>query len=167
MASKHIWYVSGLAFACVLMVPRLGLAQSGIAGVVSDTSGAVLPGVTVEAASPALIEKVRTVVTDGLGQYKIIDLRPGLYTVSFTLPGFSTVKREGVELPAEFTATVNAELRVGALEETVTVTGASPVVDTQNVIRRQVVSKDTIDAMPTSKNWSTIGVMTIGVSSNQ
>jgi len=157
-----------LAFAVVVAFPATAFAQtSGIAGVVKDTSGAVMPGVTVEATSPALIERVRTVTTDSQGQYKIVDLRPGTYMVSFTLPGFSTVKREGIELPATFTATVNADLRVGALEETVTVTGASPVVDTQNVIRRQVVSKDTIDAMPTSKNWSTIGVMTIGVSSNQ
>ena len=110
---------------------------------------------------------MRTVTTDAQGQYKIVDLRPGTYTVTFTLVGFSTVKREGIELPATFTATVNGDLRIGALEETVTVSGASPVVDIQNVIKRQVVAKDTIDAMPTSKNWSTIGVMTIGVSSNQ
>jgi hypothetical protein len=107
------------------------------------------------------------VTTDSQGQYKIVDLRPGTYTVTFTLPGFSAVKREGIELPAAFTATVNTDLRVGALEETVTVSGASPIVDTQTVLKRQVVSKDTIDAMPTSKNWSTIGVMTVGVSSNQ
>jgi hypothetical protein len=116
---------------------------------------------------PGAIERVRTVTTDAQGQYKIVDLRPGTYTVTFTLVGFSTVKREGIELPATFTATVNGDLRIGALEETVTVSGASPVVDIQNVIKRQVVAKDTIDAMPTSKNWSTIGVMTIGVSSNQ
>src|SRR5688572_32303334 len=104
--------------------------QSGsIAGVVRDTSGAVLPGVTVEAASPALIEKVRTVVTDGEGQYKVIDLRPGTYAITFGLAGFSSVKREGIELTAGFTATVNAEMRVGAVEETVTVSGASPLID--------------------------------------
>jgi carboxypeptidase family protein len=144
------------------------LAQtSAIAGVVKDTTGAVMPGVTVEASSPALIERVRSVTTDDKGQYKIVDLRPGLYTVTFTLPGFATVKREGIELSADFTAPVNADLRVGALEETVTVSGASPIVDTQGVIRRSVVTKDNIDAMPTSKNWSTIGVMTVGVSSNQ
>jgi hypothetical protein len=91
---------------------------TGIAGVVKDTSGAVLPGVTVEAASDALIERVRTVTTDSQGQYKILDLRPGTYTVTFTLTGFSAVKREGIELPAQFTATVNADLRVGSLEET-------------------------------------------------
>src|SRR5262245_11325181 len=157
-----------LVLAVVAAAPDVALAQtSGIAGVVRDTSGAVMPGVTVEASSPALIEQVRTVTTDSQGQYKIVDLRPGTYTVTFTLPGFATVKREGIELPATFVATVSVELRVGALEETVTVSGASPVVDTQNVVRRQVITKDNIDAMPTSKNWSTIGVMTVGVSSNQ
>src|SRR6202035_4295998 len=102
------------------------------AGVVKDTSGAVLPGVTVEAASPALIEKVRTVTTDAQGNYKIVDLRPGPYTVTFTLTGFSTVKREGLELTTGFTAVVNADMRVGALEQLITVSGVTPVVDTQN-----------------------------------
>ena len=155
------------ALAC-LIDSQLAFAQAtGIAGVVRDTSGAVLPGVMVEAASPALIERVRTVTTDSQGQYKILDLRPGTYTVTFTLPGFSTVKRDGVELPAQFTATVSAELKVGTLEETVVVSAASPVVDVQNVIKRQVIGQDVIASMPTSKNWSTIGVMTVGVSSNQ
>ncbi len=116
-----------------------------------DTSGAVMPGVTVEAASPALIEKVKTVVTDAQGQYKILDLRPGTYTVTFTLPGFSTVKREGFELSTAFTATVNAELKVGALEETVTVSGQAPVVDTQNVIQQQTLARSVLDALPTTK----------------
>ncbi|OLC49241.1 MAG: hypothetical protein AUH43_07910 [Acidobacteria bacterium 13_1_40CM_65_14] len=161
---------SGLLIVCALglALPHVVYAQaSAIAGVVKDTTGAVLPGVTVEATSPALIERVRSVTTDERGQYKIVDLRPGIYTVTFALPGFSTVKREGIELTAAFTAPVNADLRVGQIEETVTVLGASPVVDTQSVVRRAVVTKDTIDAMPTSKNWSTIGVMTVGVSSNQ
>src|SRR5256884_1973763 len=95
-------------------------AQSAIAGVVRDSSGAVLPGATVEASSPALIEKVRTAVTDGTGQYKIENLRPGTYVVTVTLTGFNTMKREGIELMGSFTATVNADLRVGAIEETVT-----------------------------------------------
>ena len=157
-----------LAWVVAVALPATAFAQaSGIAGVVKDTTGAVMPGVVVEASSPALIERVRTVTTDSQGQYKIVDLRPGAYTVTFTLPGFSTVKREGIDLPAAFTATVNADLRIGALEETVTVSGSSPIVDTQTVLKHQVVAKDTIDAMPTSKNWSTIGIMTVGVSSNQ
>jgi hypothetical protein len=156
-----------LAAFCAI-VPSTAFAQaSGIAGVVRDTSGAVLPGVTVEAASPALIEKARSVVTDSQGRYNIVDLRPGVYTVTFTITGFSPFVREGIELSAQFTATVNAEMRVGAIEETITVSGATPVVDTTNVVRRQVVDDETINAMPTSKNWSTIGVMTIGVFSNQ
>jgi hypothetical protein len=157
-----------LAVVAWLMAPQLSFAQAtGIAGVVKDTSGAVLPGVTVEAASDALIERVRTATTDSQGQYKIVDLRPGVYIVTFTLPGFSTVKRENIELPAQFTATVSPELKVGTIEETVVVNAASPVVDVQNVIKRQVITQDTIASMPTSKNWSTIGVMTVGVYSNQ
>src|SRR5688500_8154380 len=102
-------------------VPALASAQAtaAITGVVRDGSGAILPGVTVEASSPALIEKVRTVVSDGQGQYRIIDLRAGTYTVTFVLPGFSTVKRDGIELSGNFTATVNAQLQVGAIEETI------------------------------------------------
>src|SRR6476659_9538119 len=106
---------------------------SGIAGVAKDTSGAVLPGVTVEASSPALIEKVRTAVTDGAGVFKIVNLVPGVYAVSFTLTGYNTVRREGIELTAAFTATVNGEMRVGSLQETITVTGESATVDLQNV----------------------------------
>src|SRR5687767_11144482 len=111
-----------LALAVSILLPCIAAAQSSttgsIAGVVRDTTGAVLPGVTVEAASPALIEQVRTVVTDDQGQYKILDLRPGNYTVTFTLAGFSAVKRDGLELTTGFTATANAELRVGSIAET-------------------------------------------------
>src|SRR4051812_40489191 len=124
----------------------------GIAGVVRDTSGAVMPGVTVEASSPALIEKVRSVVSDAEGQYKIVDLRPGTYTVTFTLPGFSIVKREGVELSAGFTATINADLKVGGLEETITVSGQSPVVDTQNVVQQKVLTRELLDSVPSSRS---------------
>src|SRR3954466_8230795 len=123
----------GFAFACLLLVPAVSYAQASIAGTVKDPSGAVLPGVTVEASSPALIEKVRSVVTDGTGQYRIVDLRPGTYAVTFTLTGFSPIKREGIELSGSFVATVNADLRVGSVEETVTVSGVSPVVDVQSV----------------------------------
>jgi hypothetical protein len=112
----------------------------------------VLPGVVVEAASPALIEKVRSAVTDGSGQYRIVDLRPGVYSVTFTLTGFNTVKREGIELTGTFTSTVNADLRVGSLEETITVTGETPVVDVQSVKVQQTVSKDIIAAIPSSRN---------------
>src|SRR6185295_10571073 len=115
----------------VLLLPAAAYAQAAITGVVRDTSGAVLPGVTVEAASPVLIEQVRSVVSDDTGQYRIVDLRPGTYSVTFTLPGFSTVRREGIELSGTFVATVNGDLKVGALEETVTVTGETPIVDVQ------------------------------------
>ena len=110
-------FASGSALlVCLLLAPTATFAQASIVGAVKDTSGAVLPGVTVEAASPALIEKVRSAVTDGTGRYRIENLRPGTYTVSFTLPGFSIVKREGIELTGSFVATVNGELRVGTLD---------------------------------------------------
>src|SRR5436190_19792531 len=140
--------VGGLAMAFVVLIRRATFGQSGFAGVARDTTGAVLPGVTVEAASPALIEKARTVITDSEGQYKMVDLRPGVYVVTFTLPGFSPVRREGIELPAPFTATVNAEMRVGTVEETVTVSGAPPTVDAQNVAPRKVSSKEFLDSRP-------------------
>src|ERR1700692_2608583 len=110
--------VSFFGVAILVFVPVISFAQNGtIAGVVKDTTGAVLPGVSVEAASPALIEKVRSVVTDTEGEYKIVELRPGTYSVSFTLAGFSTLRREGIELTTGFTAAVSADLKVGALEE--------------------------------------------------
>ena len=99
--------------ACLMLLPTLAFAQATITGVVKDASGAVLPGVTIETSSPVLIEKTRTAVTDGTGQYRIVDLRPGTYDGDFTLPGFSTVKREGIELTGTFVATVNADLKVG------------------------------------------------------
>src|SRR5437667_9188496 len=129
--------VTDAAIACtcaaLLLVPATARAQqrASIVGIAQDSTGAVMPGVTVEAASPALIEQVRSAVTDGAGRYSIIDLRPGIYSVTFTLPGFRTVKRDGIVLEGAFAAQVNAALAVGTLEETVTVTGASPVVDTQ------------------------------------
>src|ERR1700737_3764613 len=120
---------------CLVFAPTVARAQSAIAGIIRDATGGVLPGVTVEAASPALIERVRSATTDAQGQYKIIDLRPGTYSDTFSLPGFSTLKRGGIELPADFTAPVNADLKVGALEETVTVSsGASPIVDVQQAV---------------------------------
>jgi hypothetical protein len=144
------------------LVPTKAWAQSAIAGVVKDTSGAVMPGVTVEASSPALIEKVRSVVTDGQGLYKIVDLRPGVYTITFTLPGFNAVRREAVELPTNFTATINADLRVGALEETVTVSGLSPVVDVQNAVQQTVLTRQVLDAVPTGRSIPTLGALLSG-----
>src|SRR5215470_13761926 len=135
----RVWPRILLVLAAIALIPSLTYAQASIAGIVKDASGAVLPGVTVEASSPALIEQTRSVVTDGTGQYKIVDLRPGTYTVTFALPGFSTVKREGVELSGAFTATVNADLRVGAVEETITVSGETPIVDVQSTTRQQVL----------------------------
>src|SRR5204862_5524637 len=134
--------------AGVLSLPSSASAQqaAGISGVVRDASGAVMPGVTVEAASPALIEKVRSVVTDGEGRYSIVDLRPGTYTVTFTLTGFSTVKRDGITLGAGFTATVNVAMQVGSLEETITVSGAAPVVDTQNMRRQETLNTSELEA---------------------
>ena len=140
-----------VVLVCVL-VPSTAYAQAAITGVVRDASGGVLPGVTVEAASPVLIEKVRSVVTDATGQYRIVDLRPGAYAVTFTLPGFSAVKREGIELSGTFVATVDAELRVGAVEETITVTGESPIVDVQSARTQQIIDREIISAIPTSRN---------------
>jgi hypothetical protein len=137
--------------------------NTGIAGVVKDSSGAVLPGTTVEAASPALIEKVRSVVSDSQGVYSIIDLRPGVYTVTFTLPGFTTVRREGVELAGAFTATVNAELRVGAVEETITVTGLASTVDTHNVVQQRVLSGEERATLPTGRHTISITELIPGV----
>ncbi len=147
----------------MVLLPAAAFAQAAITGVVRDTSGAVLPGVTVEAASPALIEKVRSVVSDNGGQYRIVDLRPGAYTVTFTLPGFTTFKREGVELSGNFVATINAELRVGTLEETITVTGDTPVVDVQSVGRQRVISTETLDALPINRMPQFVAAMIPGV----
>jgi hypothetical protein len=154
-----------IALALVFGVPPALFAQAtaSIAGVVQDASGAVLPGVTVEASSPALIEKVRTVVTDASGQYKIEQLRGGVYTVTFTLSGFSTLRREGIELSGSFTATVNAELKVGALEETLTVTGESPLVDLQSAAKQRVVDQELLIAIPTGRTPQVAAFLVPGV----
>jgi hypothetical protein len=134
---------------------------------VKDTSDALLPGVTVEAASPALIEKVRTAVTDGTGQYRIENLRPGQYSVTFTLPGFTTVRREGIELTGSFVASVNAELRVGAVAETVVVSGESPIVDVQSSQRTTVLTQETINAIPTAGSYNALLVLVPGLLGGQ
>src|SRR5207247_413447 len=158
--------------ACTVLIASLTMAvttawaqtaRSGtIAGAVTDSTGGVMPGVTVEASSAALIEKVRAAVTDGQGQYSLVDLRPGTYTVTFTLPGFTTVRREGLVLNAGVTLTVDAALRVGELQETVTVTGATPVVDVQGVRSQTVLTNDTLNALPTAKGNRAYAMLTLG-----
>ncbi len=152
-----------LRLAAILLtwlgVVPTAFAQSTITGTVTDTSGAVLPGVTVEVASNALIEKVRSAVSDGAGQYRIIDLRPGTYTITFTLAGFNTSRREGLELPGDFVATVNGEMRVGTLEETVTVSGESPIVDVQSARRQQQLNNQLIEALPTAQGFAAIATL--------
>jgi Carboxypeptidase regulatory-like domain len=144
-----------VAVSCLLLVPATAAAQSSIGGRVTDNSAAVMPGVTVEAASPALIEGTRTAVTDGSGQYRIIDLRPGTYQVTFSLPGFNTQVREGLQLPADFAMTVNVVMAIGSINESVTVTGASPVVDTSNANRTEVLPRTLQEELPTGRAvWS-------------
>src|SRR5436305_5384237 len=136
--------VTGLAVsAFTLLLAPLASAQS-LAGTVRDSSGGVLPGVTVEASSPALITKVRTGVTDETGQYRIPDLPPGIYKISFTLQSFATVVREGVELSGAGVMNIGAEMRVGSVAESVTVTGESPVVDIQTARQQTVISRDVV-----------------------
>ena len=153
------------ALSVLVLLPAAAFAQAVITGVVRDASGGILPGVSVAAASPALIEKVRSVVTDDTGQYRIVDLRSGSYSVTFTLPGFSTVKREGLELSGDFVATINADLRVGGLEETITVTGESPIVDVQSVRVQRIIDRDIIAAIPSSRGASGIQALIPGMSS--
>ena len=152
---RATWIV--LTFMVLALMPAAAWAQATIAGIVRDSSGAVLPGVTVEASSDVLIEKVRTAVTDGTGRYQIVDLRAGTYAVTFTLTGFSTVKREGIELTGLMTATVSADLRVGAVQETITVTGESPMVDVQSVRRQTTITGEVLSEIPTARGYT--GVM--------
>ncbi len=155
---RRVAVVGGL-----LLLPASAWAQSTIAGVVRDTTGALLPGVDVEASSPALIEKTRSAVTDGQGRYTLPELRPGIYTVIFTLSGFSTVQREGIEVQASTNVPINAELQVGAVAETITVTGATPVVDVQQASTRQVLARDMLDSLPTNRTTATLGSVVPGL----
>jgi hypothetical protein len=150
--------------AALSLLPAAAFAQGSIAGGVRDTSGAVLPGVTVEASSPALIEKVRTAVTDNAGQYRIEDLRPGAYVVTFSLPGFSTVRRENITLSGSFAASVSVELTVGALSETITVNSETPVVDVINAKQQSVLDNETIAAIPTARLYHSLVALVPGVS---
>jgi hypothetical protein len=150
-------------FACLVLLPAVAFAQASITGVVKDTSGAVLPGVTVEAASPALIEKARSVVTDGTGQFRIVNLLPGTYSVTFTLTGFSTVKRDGIELTGSFVASINADMKVGSVEETITVSGAAPIVDVQSVRRQTTLSNEVLTTVPTARSWAASALLIPGI----
>jgi hypothetical protein len=154
-----------LATLCVLQ-PATALAQASISGVVKDSSGAVLPGVTVEASSDALIEKVRSVSSDSSGQYRIVDLRPGTYVVTFTLAGFSVVKREGIELQGSFNATVNADLAIGGLNETITVSSEAPIVDVQSATRQQTLNNEVITAIPGAKLYTSIMALVPGITAS-
>src|SRR5262249_20415523 len=153
------------AAAVVLILPGRAWAQStgNIAGLVTDTTGAILPGVTVETTSPALIERTRSVTTDAQGRYLIEALPAGTYRVTFTITGFKTVVREGIQLTTGFTAPVNAELAVGSVEESVTVSGATPLVDVQNVRTQNVLQREVLDTMPTNKSMHGFAALTVGL----
>src|SRR5215216_4906121 len=140
----------------VLFIPSLAHAQASLTGTVVDASGAVLPGVTVEAASPVLIEKVRTATTDGSGQYRIVDLRPGTYKLTFTLPGFTTVIRDAVAVSGVGTITIGAEMKVGGVQETITVTGETPVVDVQSTRRQAVIEGAVVQAIPVARGYGNL-----------
>jgi carboxypeptidase family protein len=159
-----------MAAVVLLVLPVLAYSQtsqSALAGVVRDTTGGVLPGVTVEAASPALIERVRAVTTDSSGVYRIVDLRPGVYTITFTLPGFNTVRVENFELRADFTATVNGEMTVGELAETISVTGEAPLVDVQSTTRSAVYDKEVLENLPNNRQIQSLAQTIPGVVGGQ
>src|SRR5687767_10576819 len=162
MKARHLIF-GALVGCAAMLLPTAAYAQAQIVGQVRDESGGVLPGVTVEASSPAIIEKTRTVVTDDQGRYRVDALRPGTYRLAFTLVGFSTVVRNEINVPSEIVVTINADLKVGALEETITVSGETPQVDVQQASRTQVISRDVIDTLPVSRNVMSIGVLSPGV----
>src|SRR5678816_1768675 len=147
-----LWGV--LLVAVLTLLPSTASAQASVAGSTRDSSGAALPGVTVEASSPALIEKVRTTVSDSSGLYRIVNLPPGTYSVTFSLPGFNQVKRDGIELTGSFTAQIDGELAVGGVTETLTVTGASPIVDVQSIRRQTTITNEVLTAIPTARSWA-------------
>src|SRR5215467_9648724 len=159
----HVVFACAAAM-CLLPAPANAQERASIVGVVQDSSGGVLPGVTVEASSPALIERVRAGLTDGSGRYAIIDLRPGIYTVTFSLPGFKSYKREGIVLEGSFAATVNASLSVGQVEETVTVTAGSPVVDLQSTQNQSVINRQALDVLPAARTMQGGASLVPGVS---
>ena len=160
LSTPHV--LGAVLGACLVLFPSTVRAQGTIAGQVADSTGSVVPGVIVEASSSALIEGTRSTVSDSQGRYQISDLRPGTYKVTFSLVGFRTIVREGIELTAGFTATVNIQMAVGAIEETVTVAGASPIVDVQSVTTQTVMTRDVLDAVPTGRNIQAVGILIPG-----
>ena len=166
--SRHFARLILVVFA--VAAPSITSAQSGqsaISGVVRDSTGAVLPGVTVEASSPALIEKSRSAVTDEAGQYRVVDLRPGTYRVTFTLQGFTTLIRDGIVLESNFVAPVNVDMAVGGVEQAIIVTGESPIVDVQSSQRRDVVNSEMLEALPTGRSFVTMAGTVPAVSTGQ
>src|SRR5687768_6960075 len=158
---------AALPYALVLLLlPAAANAQATLAGVVRDNSGAVLPGVTIEATSPALIEKSRTAISDGTGQYRITELPPGTYALTFTLSGFGVVRRSEVEVRGSGVIPINAELRLGALQETITVTGESPLVDTQSTRRETVLTSETLQTLPATRTYGALLNAIPGLSTN-
>ena len=155
-STRWAWSSAIAAIAALMLLPASAEAQASLAGVARDSSGAVLPGVTVEAASSVLIEKVRTAVTDGSGQYRVTELPPGTYTVTFTLPGFSTVRREEVNVGGVGVITINADMRIGGLQETITVTGETPIVDVQSARRGTTLPDDVIAALPATRGYNAL-----------
>ena len=164
MARRLLAFFTWLAFT--MAVPAVAFAQSSFTGTVKDASGAVMPGVTVEAASPVLIEGTKSDVTGANGQYRIVDLRPGTYVITFTLPGFKTVRQTGVELRVDFVGTVNATLEVGALEEAITVTGATPTVDVSSNAKVEVMTAEILEQVPTGRSIQALAQLVSGVSLN-
>ena len=156
-----LWGV--LLVAVLTLLPSSAFAQASIAGSARDSSGAALPGVTVEASSPVLIEKVRTAVSDAGGLYRIVNLPPGIYSVTFSLPGFTQVKRDGIELSGSFTAQIDGELAVGGVTETLTVTGASPIVDVQSIRRQTTITNEVLTAIPTARSWAATALLIPGI----
>src|SRR6266853_923773 len=148
------------------ILPSAAWAQVALAGTVKDASGAILPGVTVEAASPALIEKTRSAVTDGTGQYRIESLQPGTYSVTFTLTGFATVKRDDVILSGTGVIKIDADLKVGGVAETITVTGETPVVDVQSTRRHVTFDNETMRNMPSVRSYSYLLTAVPGLQTN-
>lgn len=160
---KKLVSVGVVVSLSVIFTPLMSMAQgtsaASITGVVRDESGGVLPGVTIELSSPVLIEKVRSTVSDSDGAYRIAELRPGTFVVTFSLQGFSALRREGIELSPSFTATINVVLKVGSLQETITVSGQTPLIDTSTLTQQKTITRELLTAVPTSQ--SALGIASL------